>query len=132
MEIQNTSLTARRKGLVQIIYRYYILNCDKQKILQEILDNFQLEFDDNAIQVALDLVKEIEAIEEVASLHLSKEWSWNRIPNIFKAIIVVGIYEIKFLKVAKAIIINEMVELARTYQPDLDSKFINAILDKVA
>ncbi|AXK51175.1 transcription antitermination factor NusB [Spiroplasma alleghenense] len=132
MEILSTSLTSRRKGLIRIIYRYYILDCNENKIKQEILDNFQLEFDENAIQTTLNLLDKISELETIATDLLSKEWTWSRIPNIFKAIIIVGIFEIKILEVPKAIIINEMVELSRSYQPDLDSKFINAILDKIS
>ncbi|AHI53900.1 transcription antitermination protein NusB [Spiroplasma sabaudiense Ar-1343] len=131
MEIKTTSNIARRKGLIKILYRFYILNCEDQRIKQELLDNFQLEFDEESIKVSLELFNKRLEYEDLASQLLSDNWTWNRIPNIFKAIIITGIFEIKDLEVPKTVVINEMVNLSRSYQPNLDSKFINAILDKI-
>ena len=58
-----------------------------------------------------------------------KEWSYEDIGKVEKAIMRLGAYEILIAKTDKAIIINEAVELAKRLADENSPKFINAVLD---
>lgn len=63
---------------------------------------------------------------------LLNSWSWDRIPLLTKAILLMSythFYDID--KTDKKIVINEAVNLAKKYVDDKQARFINAILDKL-
>lgn len=121
-----------RCSMVQMLYRFFITNKTVDNIKQEVLDNFQLEYvtDINKDDIIL-VFDNMEDLKERLEKHLNINWSWERLPKIIKSILLTSAFEKLILKKDKAIIINEAIELTRMYSPGWDTKFINAILDKV-
>ena len=65
------------------------------------------------------------------SKHL-KDWKWERLPLLTQAILLMSYtHYYKIEKVAKAIVIDVAVSLAKEYIEEKQAKFINAILDEV-
>lgn len=70
-------------------------------------------------------------IKKLISDHLNN-WTFDRIDNVAKAILFVGIVEGNYLHDApRKVIINESVIIAKNFLKSDDHKFINALLDKV-
>jgi N utilization substance protein B len=123
---------SRRRNMVQIVYRFFLVNENVSKIKQEILDDSQLEgMKEEWKPIFEDLIDYIPNAAALISNYLVASWKWNRIPKMIQAIMCVAIYEIKFLEGEPAIIINSSLELTREYLPSWDVKFVNAVLDKV-
>ncbi|ALX70750.1 transcription antitermination factor NusB [Spiroplasma turonicum] len=127
-----TYLKKRRKNTIQILYRYFILEC-KTNIKQEAIDGFQLlnEYDEQFENYIFKISDEIDNLINICESNLDETWKWKRIPNIIKAILVNAVYEITNNITPKAIVINESIELTRSYLPSWETSFINAILDKI-
>ena len=65
------------------------------------------------------------------SLHL-KDWKWERLPLLTQAILLMSYTHFyKIEKIAKAIVIDVAVKLAKEYIEEKQAKFINAILDEI-
>lgn len=64
---------------------------------------------------------------------LSKDWSLDRLESVLRAILRCGICELdRQRETPKAVIINEYVNLTKTFYDGQEPGFINASLDKLA
>jgi N utilization substance protein B len=62
----------------------------------------------------------------------SEGWSIERMPNVDRAILRVGIWEIVYSDTPNAVVVNEAVDLAKEYSTDESGGFINGLLSRVA
>ena len=73
-----------------------------------------------------------QAIDEILEQH-ARDWSIDRMAAVDRNIARMAVFELKFQeeKVDTAVIINEAVNLAKTFGTDDSSRFINGILSSV-
>lgn len=71
------------------------------------------------------------ALEAGLSRHL-KDWSWDRLAKIDRAILKMAYFEIKSGEVPREVAINEALELSRRYSSPESAGFINGVLDATA
>ena len=121
-----------RTAVVGLLYAYDLGNENIAKFSDEILEedkirNKQREFSNTLFH---GTVENLEMIDEEIQKHL-KEWDYNAIGKVEKAILRLGAYEILVAKTDRAIIINEAVELAKALADDKSPKFINGVLDAI-
>ena len=119
-----------RTAVVGLLYAYDLGNTDIGKFSAEILEegkirNKQKDFSDTLFQ---GTIENLEMLDEKIKEHL-KEWDYNAIGKVEKAIMRLGAYEILVAKTDKAIIINEAVELAKELADEKSPQFINGVLD---
>ena len=69
-------------------------------------------------------------IDEILNEKLS-EYKIEEIGVVERAILRLGVYEMKFTPTDKAVVINEAVELAKEMDSENMTKFINGVLDKI-
>lgn len=69
-------------------------------------------------------------IDEILNEKLS-EYKIEEIGVVERAILRLGVYEMKFTTTDKAVVINEAVELAKEMASENMTKFINGVLDKI-
>ncbi|QHX36681.1 transcription antitermination protein NusB [Spiroplasma sp. BIUS-1] len=132
MEKEISKLKNRRRKTIQILYRLFLLDENKNKIKQEILDGFQLEtFDESLNDYIFDLLDDSQEYKEIISSLLPETWSWLRLPKIIQAILVNAVYEIKKEITPKPVVINESIELTREYLPSFETAFVNGLLDNI-
>ena len=62
----------------------------------------------------------------------SEGWSIERMPNVDRAILRVGIWEIVYSDTPNAVVVNEAVDLAKEYSTDESGGFINGLLSRVS
>ena len=121
-----------RTAVVGLLYAYDLGNENIAKFSDEILEedkirNKQREFSNTLFH---GTVENLEMIDEEIQKHL-KEWDYDAIGKVEKAILRLGAYEILVAKTDRAIIINEAVELAKALADDKSPKFINGVLDAI-
>ncbi len=121
-----------RTAVVGLLYAYDLGNRNISKFSDEILEedkirNRQREFSHNLFD---GTIKNLELIDKEIKKHL-KDWDYDSIGKVEKAIMRLGAYEIMIEGVDKRIIINEAIELAKALADDKAPKFINAILDAI-
>jgi len=121
-----------RTAVVGLLYAYDLGNENISKFSNEILEedkirNRQREFSHNLFD---GTIKNLEQIDAEIQKHL-KDWDYNSIGKVEKAIMRLGAYEIIMEGTDKRIIINEAIELAKALADDKAPQFINAILDAI-
>ncbi len=69
---------------------------------------------------------------KTAFIPFLRKWSWDRLPLLTQAILLMSYSHFYFVeKVAKGVVINVAVELAKKYVEEKQAKFINGILNEV-
>ena len=108
-------------------------NLDKSAILQRNIDRYSEVVDDKVfIEELVEGVTvkqdELDAIIQP----VAPDWPLSQIARIDKVILRMGVYELYYSpNVPKKVIINEAVELAKSFGADNSSKFINGVLGTV-
>lgn len=127
--------TTIREKAFKLIYSLEIQNYDD---LQEQIDiYFESENLDNeeAKKYIEDAVLGIEEHkEEITNLikeNLKLDWKIERISKIDLSILKLAIYEIKYKDIPFKVVINEAVELAKSYGEDSSKNFVNGILASI-
>ncbi|MCQ2592535.1 MAG: transcription antitermination factor NusB [Treponema sp.] len=78
-------------------------------------------------------VDHIDQIDELIKNHLSSSWTIDRINKVSLAILRTAIYEMKYQSGTEpGIIIDEAINIAKSFGTDDSYKFINAVLDNIS
>ena len=104
-------------------------------------EDIEIFFENNEInskdakEYIIDIVdginKNSKDILELISKNLKEDWDIERISKVNLALLKLAIYEIKYSKLPYKVVINEVVELAKTYGEDTSKTFVNGILASV-
>jgi len=121
-----------RTAVVGLLYAYDLGNTDIGNFSDTILEedkirNKQREFSN---ELFAGTIKNLLPIDSEIQKHL-KDWNYQSIGKVEKAIMRLATYEIMIEGTDKRIIINEAIELAKALADDKSPRFINAILDAV-
>ncbi|OYY57388.1 MAG: N utilization substance protein B [Sulfurovum sp. 28-43-6] len=121
-----------RTAVVGLLYAYDFGNQNIAKFQDEILEegkirNKQKEFSESLFE---GCIENLELIDVEIKKHM-KEWDYEGIGKVEKAIMRLGAYEILVVKTDRAIIINEAVELAKALADEKSPQFINGVLDAI-
>jgi transcription antitermination protein NusB len=125
-----------REAALQMLYQWEIGGED----LDEVLATYSLvrpsQLDDDAEQMAGRLVRGTAAhLAEIDPLigERAEHWRLERMPVIDRLVLRMALYE--FLHepaTPRAVVINEAIELARTFSTEAAVKFINGVLDAIS
>lgn len=121
-----------RTAVVGLLYAFDLGNENIAKFSDEILEegkirNKQREFSNTLFT---GTVENLEMLDKEIKSHL-KDWDYDGIGKVEKAIMRLGAYEILIAKTDRAIIINEAVELAKALADEKAPQFINGVLDAI-
>lgn len=76
--------------------------------------------------------RDIAALDELIEKNIAQaNWKFERIAATDRAILRLGIHELRHGETPAKVVINESVELAKKFSSDDASAFINAVLDAV-
>ena len=91
------------------------------------LNENQLEFIRNSIN---GIAENYEDIKDIIKKN-TKNWAYERIGIVERALLIVATYEILFKNIPIEVIANEIVELAKEYGNEKSYEFINGILANI-
>ena len=122
-----------RMAVVSLLYAYDLGNGNTQEHTEEILEekkirNKQRDF---ALGLYEGVMEHIDAVDRAIIEHL-KEWDFERLGKIERATLRLATYEILFGALDSAVVINEAVEITKSFGTDQSPKFINGVLDAIA
>jgi transcription antitermination protein NusB len=143
----NQGISPQRRSRIAAIQALYQLNFfagerSTADVLTDI-ENYYLKYDDDSSskeQVNMSFIKELlnyaarnqEDIDRVVSERLTAGWTLTRISTNLLSLLRIAVAEItKFKDTDAAVIINEYVDLAKLFENEQGSKFVNASLDKI-
>ena len=121
-----------RTAVVGLLYAYDLGNENIANFSDIILEegkirNKQREFSNRLFS---GTIENLEMLDAIIKKHL-KEWDFDGIGKVEKAIMRLATFELLVEKTDKAIIINEAVELAKKLADDKSPEFINGVLDAI-
>ena len=121
-----------RSAVIGLLYAYDLGNENIAKFSDEILEESKIRNKQRAFSNELfsGTVENLEKLDKEIIEHL-KEWDYDTIGKVEKAIMRLGAYEILIVGTDRAIIINEAVELAKELADEKSPKFINGVLDAI-
>lgn len=80
-------------------------------------------------EVVTGVLEHYNELSGVISAHLGKGWTIERISKPSRAILMLAIYEIKYVDdVPPKVAVNEAVELAKTFDEPQSASFVNGVL----
>tara|TARA_A100001011_G_scaffold370162_1_gene426196 strand:- start:1262 stop:1699 length:438 start_codon:yes stop_codon:yes gene_type:complete len=129
-----------RKFAVQAVFQFFFSNENIDKILEEFLSFRSQETENQVIKYDTIFLKKIvngvfenkEKIKNIIEQNLSKEWLIERVDPTMHAILSLAIYEFFSCKnTPLKVILNEYVSIASLYLDDINTGFVNGILDKI-
>lgn len=122
-----------RRAAVQALYQWQLT----QQAPGDIEDHFILDHEMNGIDVEYfhhlvrEIPRHIHELDDHISSHLDRKL--NDVDPVELACMRIGTYEFEFHpEIPYKVILNESVELAKTFGAEHGHKYVNAILDKVA
>lgn len=120
-----------REIIIKCLYQIYIyqdikIAYDIDEIIEENID-IKNDFVNNSIEGVLKYQKDINTL---ANKYL-KDWDIDRLNKVDKAIISLGIYELRFTDTPSIVAINEAIDLSKKYSDEAVTKMINAVLDNI-
>ena len=112
------------------LYQIDILRQNKLPInVDEILkDNLEIE-NDFVSEIVNGVTDHLDEIDKLCNSYLSN-WKINRLDKAGANILRMAFYELKYMDTPAIVVINEAVELAKTYTDKELADMINASLDK--
>jgi N utilization substance protein B len=122
-----------REFLVQGLYQAQIAHQDAAAIQVQAESVAGFDKVDRKLYDALltDALTHLSALEADLSAHIDRPW--NEVSPIERSILLLGACELKLHpETPYRVIINEAIELAKTYGGTDGHKFVNGVLDKLA
>ncbi|MBW9211802.1 MULTISPECIES: transcription antitermination protein NusB [Terrabacteria group] len=123
------SRSEQREKAVLSLYAYLSLSRDIHGIMEDTFGSL-----DKVDPYFIRVVENAQTHMEEYKIYLNrvlKKWSYDRLGTIEKAILLVGCAEFALKEVAAAIIIDEAVELAKTYGEADSYRLVNNVLDVI-
>jgi N utilization substance protein B len=122
-----------RKAAVQALYQWDLTKQDAADIeshFSQIHD--MLNIDRKYLrEIMQELPKVEQELEEVITPFIGREFK--SLDPVERAILRLGVYELSYKPdVPTRVVMNEMIELAKTFGSDHSYKFVNGVMDKLA
>ncbi len=102
------------------------------EILKNTFSNFAPEFNDGGFvkDLVIGVVNNLEKVDELI-IKYATEWPLNQLTVIDRNILRLGIYELKYTETPPRVIINEAIEVAKSFGGEASGKFINGVLGAI-
>lgn len=81
-------------------------------------------------QLVRGTVAYCETIDDTIVEHLHN-WTLDRLPKIERTILRLATYEILYTDIPRKVLLNEAVELCKTFSDEQSGKFVNGVLSKM-
>ncbi|OIU71103.1 transcription antitermination factor NusB [Rossellomorea aquimaris] len=120
---------AREKAL-QALFQIDMSDVEPEEALRNVVEG--QEVDAFLKDIVLGYVKKKETVDGEIRNNLEK-WSFDRLAKVDRNILRIGTYELLFVEdVPNKVVINEAVEIAKTFGDEQSSKFVNGVLSKIS
>ena len=120
-----------REIIMKVLYQIYIMENTGTSYDINTLIKEQIEVENDFVNDSVNgIINNQDEISNLANKYLV-DWDINRLSKVDKAILSLGIYELKYTDTPSVVSINEAVELSKKYSDEKVTKMINATLDKI-
>ena len=120
-----------REKIMTILYQINVYSDNKIEYYVEDIIREVNPIDNEFVKdVVYGVITNKEELDNIANEYLNK-WTIDRLGNTDQSIIRMAIYELIYTKTPGIVVINEAVELAKSFSDDDVKNMINGILDKI-
>lgn len=119
----------KRVELVKIIYSALWTNIGSSSLIKYVFENHTLSKEQDKV-INYFCTNKPKIIKEITS-KLKNNWTWDRIPMIDKAILIVAYAEYYANKIAKSIVIDQAIITTKHYSLETSSEYINGVLENI-
>ncbi|VAW90257.1 Transcription termination protein NusB [hydrothermal vent metagenome] len=122
-----------RRCAVQALYQWQLTGTDVAEVAAQILEDKDVKKVDSSYFRGLlsGVVKQVDKMDALLTPTLDR--SIESLDPVELAIMRMGAYELQYnIEVPYRVVINEAVELAKTFGADQGHKYVNGVLDKLA
>lgn len=120
-----------RKKIMTILYQIAVFDKNKIEYNVDDLVKENVEIDNEFVkEIVYGTVTYKNEIDELANKYM-KDWTIDRLGFTDIAILRMAIYELIYSDTPDIVVINEAIELAKSYSDDKVVKLINGVLDKI-
>ncbi len=104
-------------------------NEDLPEIIKDNFENFAPKFDDQGFVDSLvtGIVKHVGDLDKYI-IKYATEWPLDQITVVDRNVLRLGIYELLYTDVPPRVVINESIEVAKSFGGDSSGKFVNGVL----
>ena len=124
-----------REAAFKVLFQVDQVGNDPRQSLNYLLQEWKLnqETQDFAWDLIEGTLREQQRLDEYIMQYASREWSLDRMAPVDRALLRLAAYEMTYAtpRQAPAVVIDEALELAKTYSEAGSAAFINAILDRI-
>ena len=120
-----------REKIMTILYQINVYSTNKIEYDVDLIIKEVNPIDNEFVKdIVYGVVTKKEELDNIANKYLNK-WTIDRLGNTDQAIIRMAIYELLYTETPGIVVINEAVELAKSFSDDDVKNMINGILDKI-
>lgn len=130
------SISARQRArrlAMQAVYQWLIADTESAALIEQFLDYDKMEHADADYfrLLLLGVMQHVTELEDAISDALDRPLT--QLDPVERAVLSVGAYELFHCpEIPYRVVINEAVELAKTYGATASHRYINAVMDRVA
>jgi N utilization substance protein B len=123
-----------REAALQMLFQMEASAADVERVITLFWRNFEADpegraYADGAVRGIADSLEKVDARITAASTH----WRLERMARVDRNVLRLGTWELETQKdVPRAVILDEAIELAKSYGTEDSSSFVNGVLDRVA
>jgi len=120
-----------REKIMTILYQINVYSTNKIEYDVDLIIKEVNPIDNEFVKdIVYGVVTKKEELDNIANKYLNK-WTIDRLGNTDQSIIRMAIYELLYTNTPGIVVINEAVELAKSFSDDDVKNMINGILDKI-
>jgi N utilization substance protein B len=124
-----------REAALQVLYFWEVGGASPDAALRSFFDEHQPDATDAVRAFTAELVRgtiaDVAALDQLIEQH-SQHWRLERLAIIDRLILRMAAWELQHERdTAAAVVLNEALELARTFSGDEAVKFVNGVLDAI-
>ena len=126
--------TRARSVALQALYEIDLVNHLPGKVIQERLEEAELEptLDDFVQSIVTGVLPIVEQLDAFIAEH-APEWPLDQVATVDRNILRIALWEFAvYGQTPIKVVINEAVELAKTYGSDSTPRFVNGVLGSLA
>lgn len=122
-----------RRCAVQALYQWQMTGQDKEQIIETFIENENLngKHQDYFLSLINFIPNHVDQIDALIAPHLDRDQE--KVDLIEQAILRLGTYELRYDKsIPTSVVIDEAIDLAKTFGSEQGYRYVNGVLDKVA
>jgi len=114
---------------VQAVFPYFVRkDSDYKQLLADVLSIEEIERNDFAESLIETAMANLGKIKVIIRAY-APEFAFEKIAPINRAILVLGIAELKYFDTPPIVVINEYIEVAKEFGEERSAAFVNGVLD---